>query len=177
MTAPAWCSDEEREQKREERYARWKAKSLRSLWWRRNLYKPGLGICGCEICWSAMQDAQQRMGAPSGGWRLGQPVTGCLYVNREAMFSEEWAAENEHDDRVQHILARPYRKDEKIPLPGLLRRPVVWVLTMRERIICATLIQWLGTNVGWCFLERCIKRCGYRLVRCEDEARAARKAS
>ena len=41
------------------------------------------------------------------------------------------------------------------------------LVSHREATIAATLIQWLGTNVGFCFLESALKRCGYKIVKGE----------
>lgn len=43
--------------------------------------------------------------------------------------------------------------------------------TEREETIAASVIQWLGTNVGWCFLEETIEDCGFVL----QEAHIKRK--
>jgi hypothetical protein len=37
----------------------------------------------------------------------------------------------------------------------------VYNLTEREQRIIATIIQWLGTNVGFGFILKCLKRAGY----------------
>ena len=42
-------------------------------------------------------------------------------------------------------------------------------ITNRDKYVVATVIQWLGTNVGWCFLEECLKECGYTLHRTEEQ--------
>ncbi len=34
----------------------------------------------------------------------------------------------------------------------------------RERTIVATAIQWLGSNVGWGFLENTLKDCGFKII-------------
>ncbi len=38
-------------------------------------------------------------------------------------------------------------------------------ITKRDRMIVATVIQWLGSNCGWCFLEETLKDCGYKIVK------------
>jgi len=38
-------------------------------------------------------------------------------------------------------------------------------ITENDRTIVATVIQWLGTNVGFCFLEAALKRCGLKIVK------------
>ena len=35
----------------------------------------------------------------------------------------------------------------------------------RDRIVAATVIQWLGSNVGFGFLEEALRKCGYRIER------------
>lgn len=40
-----------------------------------------------------------------------------------------------------------------------------FVINQRDATIAATVVQWLGTNCGFCFLEKVLRRCGYRLVR------------
>lgn len=40
-----------------------------------------------------------------------------------------------------------------------------YVITQNDRAIVATVIQWLGTNIGLSFLESALKRCGYKLVK------------
>ncbi|MBE3087156.1 MAG: hypothetical protein IMZ64_13165 [Bacteroidetes bacterium] len=39
----------------------------------------------------------------------------------------------------------------------------IYDLTEREQRIIATIIQWLGTNVGFSFLRRCFQRAGYMI--------------
>jgi hypothetical protein len=38
-------------------------------------------------------------------------------------------------------------------------------ITDDERMIAATVVQWLGTNCGRSFLEECMKEAGYEFVR------------
>lgn len=38
-------------------------------------------------------------------------------------------------------------------------------ITDRDRLIVATVIQWLGTNCGMCFLNEAMNEAGYRIVR------------
>lgn len=38
-------------------------------------------------------------------------------------------------------------------------------MSQRDATLAATLIQWLGTKVGFCFLESALGRCGYKSVR------------
>lgn len=45
----------------------------------------------------------------------------------------------------------------------------------RDAAIVATVIQWLGTNVGWSFLDRALRMCGKKIVDIEpgDDDRSA----
>lgn len=42
-------------------------------------------------------------------------------------------------------------------------------ITPRDRYLVATVMQWLGTNCGWCFLGECLKRMGYKIVKSNDQ--------
>lgn len=41
---------------------------------------------------------------------------------------------------------------------------VVFEIDDRDRTIAATLMQWLGSNVGFGFLEEMLRRCGFYIV-------------
>lgn len=41
-------------------------------------------------------------------------------------------------------------------------------VTLREGVVAATVIQWLGSNCGFAFLEKVLGDCGYALVRKKD---------
>lgn len=42
------------------------------------------------------------------------------------------------------------------------------IITHRERLIVATVIQWLGTNVGFCWLREALSKAGYDIVKRKD---------
>lgn len=52
--------------------------------------------------------------------------------------------------------------------------PSRWVLviTARDRYVVATVIQWLGSNIGFGFLCKCLEKVGYRVERVRDRRRA-----
>ena len=56
---------------------------------------------------------------------------------REVAFAERWIVENEQGNVLQHLVGR-YSK--------------------RGAEVAATVVQWLGSNVGMSFLEEAIKR-------------------
>lgn len=41
---------------------------------------------------------------------------------------------------------------------------VTETITLRDRMIVATVIQWLGSNVGMEFLRGALERCGYEII-------------
>lgn len=56
---------------------------------------------------------------------------------------------------------------------GWAYRRVAFRIRRRDACIAATVVQWLGSTCGLCFLDQCLKSCGYRIVR--DEALIAAK--
>lgn len=72
----------------------------------------------------------------------------------EEIFAEEWEklAKN---DLLGYILSVDNRKDG--------------VESQRDATVAATVIQWLGSPVGWSFLRETVEKCGYDLVR-KDES-------
>jgi DNA-binding transcriptional LysR family regulator len=73
---------------------------------------------------------------------------------REAAFAEEWAQQNTLVPLRASTLAYLLSDDDHfVPEP-----------TQAQATDAATVIQWLGSPVGWSFLENAVKRAGYRLV-------------
>lgn len=46
-----------------------------------------------------------------------------------------------------------------------LSNKLVHRITDDERMVAATVVQWLGTNCGRCFLEECLRECGYEITK------------
>lgn len=90
------------------------------------------------------------------------PITGS--VNRERVFADAWEDENEPREWLnfgQGILQDLFMERE-----SWQHQPsATHVINRRERMIVATVIQWLGSNCGWCWLNQCLNKCGYRLDR------------
>lgn len=145
----------------------------KGLHYRRTQHLPGFGLCRCAVCAEAFRQAIQ-----SGEWPLtGTPVEGCLYVNREAIFANEWERENTSRSFYQRklealMVTRGLTTRRKHGAPGDGRSRVVhrvaFRITRRDRVVAATLMQWLGTNCGWCFLRTVMKRCGFVIVSQKD---------
>jgi len=64
---------------------------------------------------------------------------------REVAFARQWAKENEYDSPGTQGSA------------GNILRTLVPGSTQRDATVAATLIQWLGSNIGMCFLSDVIR--------------------
>ena len=84
----------------------------------------------------------------------------------EKVFSEHWQKENKKRAGINYgwgILQDLFFKQIGL---GCLQRPkCMLVITNRDRLIAATVIQWLGTNVGFCFLNEVLRKAGYSIVK------------
>lgn len=81
----------------------------------------------------------------------------------EKAFSEQWHEDNiikRHMNQGHGLL-----QDLFIDRDKFNNRIFHYIITRNDRTIVATVIQWLGTNVGMSFLTRALNRCGYNLVK------------
>jgi hypothetical protein len=89
--------------------------------------------------------------------------------DRELAFYEQWLEENEpksYMNNGQGILQDLFiERNENATSIG--NRKWVEIITNRDRMIVATIIQWLGSNVGFSFLHEALRRCGYTIVQSE----------
>lgn len=82
---------------------------------------------------------------------------------REKAFFEQWLKENEPVTGVNH--GHGILQDLFIESTGFLgQTKVIELINERDRYIVATIIQWLGTNVGMSFLHAALERFGARIV-------------
>ena len=85
---------------------------------------------------------------------------------REKAFHDQWIKENEPNSWVnsgQGILQDLFIESDMMNI--LSPTKVTEVITIRDRKIVATIIQWLGSNVGFCFLQSALALCGYKIVK------------
>lgn len=84
---------------------------------------------------------------------------------REKAFAEQWEKENDQW-HVLDLLLRADRPPNASPMSGFDDRPYHFgePPTQRDATVAATVIQWLGSSVGRCFLEDSLARVGYRIV-------------
>jgi hypothetical protein len=75
---------------------------------------------------------------------------------QEVIFAEHWERRNTgYEATLKWLLGENNRQAEAV--------------TDRERAVAATVIQWLGSPVGFSFLEAAMKDCGYELREKEAE--------
>jgi hypothetical protein len=94
---------------------------------------------------------------------------------REVAFAAQWDQEHEWRDVLQSLCSPECDPDDKGAVrvwnPGSLTGYRLFPLgetTERDRIIAATVVQWLGSNVGMSFLHEALGRCGYRVEKKKD---------
>src|ERR1035437_1932254 len=89
--------------------------------------------------------------------------------DREKIFYKQWKKENIANPGINQghgILQDLFC----IPAKSIFKTGGLKVLiNKRDRYIVATVIQWLGTNVGWCWLEETLRKCGYRITKIDKE--------
>lgn len=87
--------------------------------------------------------------------------------DREKAFHDEWYEENKIAPGINFgngTLQGLFTSRAKNNLGG----PKIDIeVNKRERQIVASIVQWLGTNCGFSFLEMALKRCGYRITKIE----------
>lgn len=100
----------------------------------------------------------------------GISVTRLLGTNpRELAFAAEWISECREISGYGHGCGMLqdmfiFERDEYPFTP--YKVPII--LTNREKMIVATAIQWLGSNVGMGFLHKALKDCGYIIITQKD---------
>lgn len=97
-------------------------------------------------------------------YNVGRSVSRIKHNDREKAFHDQWLIENEpvgHINNGHGILQDLFIDRQGV---GLSSSKFVHIMTPQDRMIVATIIQWLGSNVGWCFLGESLKRCGYKIT-------------
>lgn len=89
------------------------------------------------------------------------------YNPREVAFACHWALECERQGLLHHLLTTACERGDpgafrNFAIVGYSRKPI-GDLTDRDEAIAATVIQWLGSNIGMCFLAETLKDLGYEL--------------
>ena len=94
------------------------------------------------------------------------------WLNKEKVFAAKWNETNHPPSFLNHgvgtlewLLCSRYRKGANFLRPDDACHELYRHLTQPEATAAASAIQWLGTNCGWCWLEECIRECGFDIVR------------
>jgi hypothetical protein len=89
----------------------------------------------------------------------------------ENALSEHWVKENKKRAGInfgQGILQDLFFQRTGHPFSLMTDTKLFLKITNRDRLITATVIQWLGTNVGFCWLREALSKAGYDIVKRKD---------
>jgi len=89
----------------------------------------------------------------------------------ENALSEHWVKENKKKAGInfgQGILQDLFFQRTGHPFSVMADTKLFLKITNRDRLIVATVIQWLGTNVGFCWLREALSKAGYDIVKRKD---------
>lgn len=85
---------------------------------------------------------------------------------REKAFHDQWLKENIESAGVNYgfgILQDLFFERSGNPM-GMMGTKCLERISERDRMIVATVIQWLGSNVGMCFLNEALRQFGAKIV-------------
>ena len=90
---------------------------------------------------------------------------------REVAFANQWSYENDGGSGG-NILACLLVNDHG-DLTSVLSDKIERLAPFDQQSasVAATVVQWLGSNVGWCFLQESLARCGYEIVKKPENRR------
>jgi len=105
-------------------------------------------------------------GSKNLGWKTFR-LSEDFYNDREIALSEHWQKENIKNTGInfgQGILQDNFCEHKGHPFS--IGGDVMHLkINNRDRFIVATIIQWLGTNVGFCWLQEAFKKAGYSITK------------
>ncbi len=95
---------------------------------------------------------------------------------REVAFAEQWDHENNNTDLAgQLICLAPSHSGADLSGGFGTKLAMVRGISDPERKAVATVIQWLGSNVGMSFLNSALGRCGYKIVATAEVVKVAKE--
>ncbi len=106
----------------------------------------------------------------NGGKNLGYRTDRLGYDPKdiENAFSSHWRKENKKRPGTNsgHGILQDLFIEKKGNPFSLFQESFCYVkISKKERLIVATIIQWLGTNCGFCFLQEALSKAGYKIVK------------
>lgn len=86
----------------------------------------------------------------------------------EVAFAREWREQNNLSHTAAYLVQVPCAADDKDCIQsccgGHVKKPF-GDLTQEHATVMATLVQWLGSTCGMCFLREALGMAGYEIVR------------
>lgn len=89
----------------------------------------------------------------------------CEQSRREKALARSWRKENAFRPWInsghgilQDLFFNVEHRDRTYHFP-------ITIMTKRDRVIAATVIQWLGSNCGFSWLCDVMKKCGYKITK------------
>ena len=82
---------------------------------------------------------------------------------REVVFYKEWQKENKI--HTPDLLTLLFSIEDGSDVLQRRKWLALGPPTKRDQIAVATVIQWLGSNVGFDFLSSALERCGYKIMK------------
>ena len=95
-------------------------------------------------------------------------VKRVLYTPLEMIFARKWAEENKRCRYINYgygILQDLFMEKKG---RSIWATPVK-IITKRERMIVATVVQWLGSNCGFSFLSEVLREYGYEIRKINED--------
>ena len=97
-------------------------------------------------------------------------LTDGLFNKREISLYEQWQFENGQRDILANLLQVSCKSDDPDCVgyhPGTVHG-YKWAFgsapTDRDRKVASTVVQWLGSNVGFAFIQSALQKAGYTVV-------------
>jgi len=91
-------------------------------------------------------------------------------AERERAFAAMWQRSQQENEVLAHLFTQTAKPEEPGAFrtfgglgPPWMKKPLGDV-TERDEIVAATVMQWLGTNVGFWHLQRALEAAGYQLT-------------
>jgi hypothetical protein len=87
---------------------------------------------------------------------------------REIAFIEQWRHENEYADILYRLMSVPCSTDDPERVfngMGYATKMPIGKPEKRDRVIVETVLQWLGSNVGFDFVRQSLNRSGYKITK------------
>lgn len=105
-----------------------------------------------------------KLGRKNQGWRIIRTTLPELPIERE--FAEEWQEINSPVRSVNygHGTLQDLFISGGIPFNTFNPQQTVRKITPMDKMIVATVIQWLGSPVGFGFLTKVLDKCGFEIV-------------